>query len=70
MAEQDARPPGEERDADIFAVRAKVSEDQALELVRRGGLDYGDRPHFSVEPDGTGRLDLFVSRDQIEALRG
>ena len=70
MVDEDARPPGEERDGDVFAVRAKVSEDQALDLLRRGGLDYGDRPRFRLEPDGTGRLDLFVSRAQIEALQG
>ncbi|HEV8696687.1 MAG TPA: hypothetical protein VGQ89_03260 [Candidatus Limnocylindrales bacterium] len=70
MADKDARPPGEERDGDILAVRAKVTEEQALQLLGRGDLDYGDRAHFSLEPDGTGRLDLFVSRDQIEGLRG
>jgi hypothetical protein len=69
MADKDARPPGEERDGDILAVRAKVTEEQALELLGRGDLDYGDRAHFSLDPDGTGRLDLFVSRDQIEGLR-
>lgn len=69
MADKEARPPGEERDGDILAVRAKVTEEQALQLLGRGDLDYGDRAHFSLEPDGTGRLDLFVSRDQIEGLR-
>ena len=70
MANQDARPPGEEQDGDVFAVRAKVSEEQALELIGRGGLDYGDRPNFDRGPEGTGNLDLFLSRDQIEGLRG
>jgi hypothetical protein len=70
MADKDARPPGEEQGGDIFAVRAKVSEDQALELIGRGGLDYGDRPNFDRGPDGTGNLDLFLSHDQIEGLRG
>jgi len=69
MAGKDDKPPGEERDGDIFAVRAKVSEEQAVELIGRGGLDYGDRPHFDRGPEGTGSLDLFVSRDQIEGLR-
>jgi hypothetical protein len=69
MVDDDARPPDEERDGDIFAVRAVVSEDQALELLRRGDLDYGDRAHFDREPDGTGRLDLFMSREQIEGLQ-
>jgi hypothetical protein len=70
MANKDARPPGEEQDGDVFAVRAKVTEEQALELIGRGGLDYGDRPSFDQSPDGAGQLDLFLSRDQIEGLRG
>jgi hypothetical protein len=68
MANKDARPPGEERDGDIFAVRAKVTEEQALELVGRGGLDYGDRPNFDPGPDGMGNLDLFLSRAEMETL--
>ena len=67
MVDEDARAPSEEREGDIFAVRARVSEDQVNELIRRG-LDYGDRPHFSIDRDGTGRLDLFVTRRQVEAL--
>jgi hypothetical protein len=70
MVDQDALPPGDERDGDIFAVRAKVTEEQALDLIGRGGFDYGDRPHFSRGPEGSGSLDLFVSRAQIEGLRG
>lgn len=69
MANKDARPPGEEQDGDIFAVRAKVTEEQALELIGRGGLDYGDRPNFDPSPDGQGNLDLFVSRAQMEGLK-
>jgi hypothetical protein len=69
MAGKDTRPPGEEQDGDIFAVRARVTEDQAVELIGRGGIDYGDRPHFSRASDGSGSLDLFVSKAQIEGLR-
>lgn len=69
MADKDAKPPGDERDGDIFAVQAKVTEEQAIDLLGRGGLDYGDRPNFAPSPDGTGSLDLFVSREQIERLR-
>jgi hypothetical protein len=68
MADGDTRPPGDERDDDTFAVQARVTAEQALELIRRGGLDYGDRPHFSRGPEDTGRLDLFLSRAQIAAL--
>lgn len=70
MADKDARPPGEEQGDDIFAVRAKVTEDQAVELIGRGVFDYGDRPHFTKTPDGSGTLDLFVSKAQIASLRG
>ena len=68
MADKDARPPGEEQDGDIFAVRARVTEDQAVELIGRGGFDYGDRPHFTKSADGSGSLDLFVSKAQIKRL--
>ncbi len=70
MVDKDAQPPGDEQGGDILAVRAKVSEEQALELIGRGGFDYGDHPHFRRDPDGTGSLDLFVSREQIDGLRG
>ena len=70
MADEDTRPPGEERDDDTFAVRARVTEERALELIARGGLDYGDRPHFSRGSDDMGRLDLFLSRAQIKSLEG
>jgi hypothetical protein len=69
MADDNARPPGEERDGDIFAVRAMVTRAQALELVQRGEFDFGDRPHWTEAPDRTGRLDLFVSMAQIDGLR-
>ncbi|HET7495258.1 MAG TPA: hypothetical protein VFJ80_07400 [Candidatus Limnocylindrales bacterium] len=69
MAGKDTAPSGQEQDGDVFAVRAKVTEDQAVELIGRGEFDYGDRPHFTTRPDGSGNLDLFVSNDQIERLR-
>lgn len=69
MVDENIQPTGDERDGDIFAVRAAVTRDQALELVQRGGFDYGDRPHWAEGPEGTGRLDLFVSQAQIDGLR-
>ena len=68
MADEDTRPPGEERPDDTFAVRARVTEEQALELIGRSGIDYGDRPHFSRGAEGIGQLDLFLSRAQITSL--
>lgn len=68
MADNDTRSPGDEQDGDVFAVRATVTREQALELIGRGGLDYGDRPHWTEGADGAGRLDLFVSRAQLEQL--
>jgi hypothetical protein len=58
----------DERADDQFHVRVTVTRDQATELFRRG-LDFGDRPHVSPNPDGTGDLDLFLTRGQIEGLR-
>ena len=69
MVDDKGRPPDDEREDDVFAVRAKVTREQALELARQGDLDYGDRLHWSPEPDGTGRLDLFVTRGQMDALK-
>ena len=62
-------PPDNERDDDIFAVRVTATEAQVHELVGRG-LDYGDRPHFGEVREGKGQLDLFLTRDQTESLRG
>ena len=64
-----ADPPDNERDDDIFAVRVTATEAQVHELVGRG-VDYGDRPHFGDVHEGKGQLDLFLTRDQIEGLRG
>jgi hypothetical protein len=61
-------PLDNERDHDIFAVRVRATEAQVHELVGRG-LDYGDRPHFGDLREGKGQLDLFLTRDQIEALQ-
>lgn len=69
MADDETRSPGDERDGDVFAVRATVTREQAFDVIGRGGFDYGDRPHWTEGPQGTGRLDLFVSQAQIEALR-
>jgi hypothetical protein len=70
-ATQNAPPPDDERDDDVFAVRVRATREQVDELIRRGEFDYGDRPHFSGprEGIGTGELDLFVSQAQIIALR-
>jgi hypothetical protein len=66
----DPRPPADGQEGDVFAVRARVTQEQARELARTGEFDYGDRLHWSPNPDGTGRLDLLVSQAQIDELRG
>jgi hypothetical protein len=43
MRDRKAKPPGDERDNDIFVVRVRATEAQVNELLRRGGFDYGDR---------------------------
>ena len=69
MPDKSADPADNERIDDIFAARVRATEAQVHELVGRG-LDYGDRPHFGDVHEGKGQLDLFLTRDQIEALRG
>jgi FMN phosphatase YigB (HAD superfamily) len=68
MADSDLRPPHEERDDDLFAIRVKVQPEQAENLVRRGDFDFGDHPHLTPNPDGSSSLNLFVPKTQIEAL--
>jgi hypothetical protein len=60
----------DERDDDIFAVRLRVTPDQARALVESGEYDTGDHPRLEMARDGTGRLDLFMSRAQADELRG
>jgi hypothetical protein len=67
LADQDAKPPGNETKDDQFAVRVKVTPDQVERLLRRGEFDFGDHPGITENPDGTGNLDLFLSRAQIGA---
>ena len=62
------RPDNELKD-DQFAVRVKVTPVQAEELMVRRRLDFGDHPNISPNPDGTGNLDLFVSRAEIAVLQ-
>jgi hypothetical protein len=69
LPDKSADPADNERIDDIFAARVRATEAQVHELVGRG-LDYGDRPHFGDVHEGKGQLDLFLTRDQIEALRG
>lgn len=73
MPEKKANAPrdrgGDERDDDQFAVRVRVTREQADALLRRGGFDFGDHPRITENPDGTGNLDLFPSRSQIDSLR-
>ena len=69
MPDKSADPADNERIDDIFAARVRATEAQVHELVGRG-LDYGDRPHFGDVHEGKGQLDLFLTRDQIEGLRG
>lgn len=60
----------DERDDDIFAVRLRVTPDQARALVESGDYDTGDHPRFAPDREGSGRLDLFMTRAQADELRG
>ena len=59
----------EEREGDILAVRVRATPEQARALVELGEYDTGDHPRFNQGRDGTGSLDLFVSRAQADAIR-
>jgi hypothetical protein len=63
-------PDPDERDDDIYAVRLRVTPEQARALVETGEYDTGDHPRFSPNTDGSGSLDLFMSRAQADDLRG
>ena len=61
--------PGEQA-SDQFVVRLAVTSEQAADLLGRGEFDFGDHPNISVDTDGTGKLALFLTRAQLETLRG
>jgi hypothetical protein len=69
MAKKKADRGGNELDDDKFAVRVTVTREQAEKLLRRDELDHGDHVRIVEKPDGTGGLDLFVTRAEIETLR-
>jgi hypothetical protein len=68
MTNQDGPGVADEPADDRFVARVTVSAAQADELLRREGLDFGDHPSIVVHPDGTGRLTVFVTRRQAQAL--
>jgi hypothetical protein len=59
---------GDERAEDVFAVRVRVTQDQARAIFERGTYDFGDHPTITPNPDGSGSLDLFVTRAQAAEL--
>jgi hypothetical protein len=59
---------GDERTDDIFAVGVRVTPDQARAILERGVYDFGDHPKITPNPDGTGSLNLFVTRGQAAEL--
>ncbi len=69
MPDRKAKPSADEGDDDQFAVRVRVTREQADVLLRRSEYDFGDHPRIAENPDGTGDLDLFLSRSQIDGLR-
>ena len=69
MAETRSRQRPPERDDDVFAVRVRVTAEQAAALVAREDVDHGDRPHVRRLTDEMGLLDLFVTGHQLGELR-
>jgi hypothetical protein len=59
---------GEETLPDLFEVRITVSQQDFAGLMERFPLDLGCRPHIDMNPDGTGTLQAFASRERIREL--
>lgn len=72
MADKNVESPGksggDERADDVHAVRVRVTQDQARAIFERGTYDFGDHPNITPNPDGSGSLDLFVTRAQAAEL--
>jgi hypothetical protein len=68
MADDTQSPPTNEQADDLFAIRVHVTPERAGELLQRGDIDFGDRPHIRPNPDGTGILELFATRGQVADL--
>ena len=57
------------RDEDVFAVRVRVTREQARRLVQRADLDFGDRPHIRPQSEDSAILEVFATQAQIAELR-
>lgn len=72
MSDSSGMPPrdgaADERDDDILAVRVRVTPEEARKILEAGRYDIGDRPRITPNADGTGSLDLFVTRAQAAEL--
>jgi len=73
MADMSVAPPGpgpaDEREDDVFAARLRVDPEQARKILDTDRFDFGDRPRITPNADGTGTLDLFVTRAQVAELQ-
>jgi hypothetical protein len=57
------------RGEDLFAVRVRVTREQARRLVERTDLDFGDRPHIRPQSENVAILEVFASETQIAELK-
>jgi hypothetical protein len=57
------------RTSDCVLALVNVTRAQVHELLRRGGLDFLDRPHFEEGREGLGQLLVLLTFAQVEDLR-
>lgn len=53
---------------DLFATRITVTRESFDSLLKKFDLDVGCRPHVHANPDGTGTLTAFATRERIREL--
>src|SRR6266545_6841965 len=54
--------------SDLFTVRVIVTRESFDSLLKKFDLDVGCRPHVHANPDGTGTLTAFATKERIREL--
>jgi hypothetical protein len=64
------KPPGSSDPIapDLFTVRITVTRESFDSLLKKFDLDVGCRPHVHANPDGTGGLTAFATRERIREI--
>jgi hypothetical protein len=53
---------------DLFTARITVTRERFESLLQKFELDVGCRPHVHANPDGTGTLTAFATRERIREI--